>query len=151
MEYHRNATDEGWKTLAVTAAVSVLLLFGTLIFDMGTIGRSIWSILVLAISSIGVGYTVVNIRSGGVFRCHLTAHEFIQEIPVQSCGENFRIRLDTITKIERHDTGGEGPSEEWYLHTDSGRYRITSNYENPVRKFVEALRNYKSEIEIVET
>ena len=151
MEYSRKASDEGWKMLAVVAVVSLFLLVGTLVFDMGTLWRLIWSLLVIGLSVVGLIYAAVNIRSEKTFICQLTEREFIQDIPVASCGESFRVSLDTITKIECHDGGGEVPSDEWYIHTNSGRYRITSNYGNPASKFVEALQHRNPALEIIQT
>ena len=140
MEHTRKASDEGWKMLATVIVVASVLGFGTLIFDMGVIWRLIWTLILVLVSGLAIAYAGSNIRSDGTFLCRLTADEFSQSIPVASCGENFQIKLSEITQIEIHDSGGEGPSDEWYIHTENGRHRITTNYGNPDRKFGEAIQ-----------
>ncbi len=151
MEHTRRASDEGWRMLAKVALVGSALLFGSLIFDMGIVWRLIWTLVILSVLAIAVAYAVTNIRNDGTFSCLLTDQEFSQSIPVSSCGDSFQIRLSEITQIEIHDGGGEGPSDEWYIHTEDNRYRITTNYGNPDRKFGEAIQRALPHVETIET
>ena len=151
MEHTRSASSEGWRLLAVLAIVAPALGFGTLLFEMGLVWRTIWTLGVLAISGLAVAYAVGNIRTGGEFLCRLTDEEFIQSIPVPSCGESFQIKLSEISAIECHEGFGESPSDEWYLHTKKGRYRITTNYGNPYRAFAEGIQKALPGLEKIQT
>jgi len=151
MEHTRKASNEGWRMLATVAVVAPILGFWALIFDMGVIWRLIWTLILVSVSALVIAYAVFNIRSAGTFLCQLTEHEFLQSIPVASCGDSFQIKLSEITQIEIHDSGGEGASDEWYIHTENGRYRITTNYGNPNRKFGEAIQLSLPNVKTIKT
>ncbi|MFC7339720.1 hypothetical protein ACFQY0_21220 [Haloferula chungangensis] len=151
MEHTRRASVEGWRMLATVAIVAPALCFATMLFDMGIVWRLIWSVGVLLVSGLVVAYAIGNIRAGGIFICRLTDEEFFQLIPDPACGESFQVKLSDISKIECHEGFGESPSDEWYLHTKEGRYRITTNYGNPYRKFAETIQKALPDLEKIQT
>ncbi|MCB1086759.1 MAG: hypothetical protein KDM63_06920 [Verrucomicrobiae bacterium] len=116
MEHVRDAKSEGWKIVVRLAVVVPIMSVIPMVFDMGAVFGTIWFLILLIVSGLSVSYAISNIRSHGSFVCRLTEDEFTQSIPVSSCGDSFQIRLSEITLIEIHDGGGEGPSDEWYIH-----------------------------------
>ena len=76
----------------------------------------------------------------------LNGPEFLKKV------ESFSIRLKDIARLEdEHDTECSGRSR-WYIWTTSGqRFLLTSNYDNPVKKFVEAIRKRIPDIEVIKT
>ena len=151
MEHSRKASDEGWRMLAVSVLVVLILGLGSLVFDMGVLFRVVFTLIILFIGGVVVSYSIRNIRDEGTFLCQLTDEEFFQSIPVSGSGDSYRISLSEIIQIEIHDGGGEGPCDEWYVHTGDGRYRISANYGNPHRKFGEALQKALPEVKTITT
>jgi len=133
------------------AIIVPIMMIIPLFFDIGLIFRIIWFLILLVVLVIGICYAVGNIKNGGIFLCRLTDHDFSQFIPDPSYGESFQVSLSEITQVEVHNGFGEGPSDEWYIHTENGRHRITTNYGNPDRKFGVAIQKSLPHINIIET
>lgn len=151
MEHVRDTKSEGWKMVVRLAVIVPIMSVVPLFFDVGTVFGMFWFLILLVGSGLGVSYAIFNIRSHGSFVCRLTEDEFTQSVPVSSCGDSFQIKLSEITLIEIHDSGGEGPSDEWYLHTKDSRNQITANYENPYRKFGEAIQRALPQVQTIKT
>jgi hypothetical protein len=151
MEYTRRAAVEGWRMIATIVITVPLAIIAINLSGMGMAFSIVCSVFIFFVSGFAVVYAVGNIRAGGMFICRLTDNEFIQTIPDQSCGESFRVKLAEITMIECHESYGDSPRDEWYLHTQDGRHLITINYGNPHRKFGEALRKALPDVKIIHT
>jgi len=151
MEHTRRASNEGWRMLAVVAVTAPTLWLFALFFDMGVVGRVVMALVVFIGSGFAVAYAVANLRSNRSFSCRLTDEEFSQSSPVAWSAESFRIKLSEVVLIEIHNSGGEGPSDEWYIHTKDGRFRIASNYGNPDRAFGEAIQKALPHVQTVRT
>lgn len=94
-------------------------------------------------------YAFINIRKHELFLCFVDDELIECVCPVDGCGDSFRLQLDEIVQIERHD-GGE--SYRWYLHDSHGhRHWLTSNYNNPDDKFVQRILAFKPDIPQTET
>ena len=151
MQYTRRASAEGWRVIATVAITVPLMILATFLFSMNIAFSIVFTVFILLVSGLALAYAIGNIRTGGMFICRLTDEDFIQIIPDRSCGDSFHVKLTEITKIECHEAFGEGPSDEWYLHTKDGRHRITINYGNPYRRFSEALQKALPEVETIQT
>ena len=137
--------------LGAGVVVAPVLGLGALLFDMDVASRNILAVIVLVGSGIFVAYAVVHFRDGGTFCCRLTEEQLFQSVPVPALGESFQIKLSQVIRIEIHDGGGEISGDEWYVHTEQGRYRITSNYGNPYRKFGAAIQKALPHVETIRT
>lgn len=151
MQHTRTCNEEGWRTLTRWVYVVPLLGVAFSLFEMSLTWRVAVFTLLSAITALCVLYAVWNLWAGGVFSCRLTDDAIIQQSPVSACGESFHIPLAEITAIERHDSGDEGPSDEWYIHTAVGRHRIASNYGNPAGKFAATLQERLPQVERIDT
>lgn len=84
-------------------------------------------------------YAFENLKSGDTFSCRIDDKDLTCHCPVSGCGESFRLPIDEIARLEKHDWG-DG-SCRWYIWDRSGRrYWLTSNYDNPVEQFIGEVR-----------
>ncbi|GAA5495897.1 hypothetical protein Rhal01_02078 [Rubritalea halochordaticola] len=151
LEHQKKTADQGWSMLILTPIVLLPLLLGSLIFDMGIFWRTVWSLLLLGIGGIVIQYAMTNIRLDGLFTCRLTETHFTQQFPEYFDGPSYHLTLESITVLECHDTGGEGPSHVWYVHTESSRHQITNNYDNPADCFAEEIQQRCPELKLIHT
>jgi len=143
---HRCSTkDEGHSVLQVVFIVAVgvailLLLYGYIVRE-SAVGLFYFSLLfggVVGIIAVPLAlYARQNIAANAEFICRVTDAEFQCVCPVAGCGDSFAIKVAEITSLEREESA---ESYRWYVHDRSGaRHWITTNYDNPVEDFVEAL------------
>jgi len=139
-EYSRTAKREAVYKLITAFPISLIL--GSLIsFANVHVTLKVFGIIVLIIVIIVViSYAYENFKSKDKFLCKISDLEFVQSVPTSSSGESFVILLKDIQFIEVYEGFGDGPSDEWYIHTINKKYRITSNYGNPFRKIGEILQ-----------
>lgn len=114
-----------------------------------------WWVLALA-GLIGGAFTLAvllyagaNIWARGDFVCRLDSERFTCVSPADGCGDSFDLAIGDITKIEREDWSDDC---RWYVwDTEGHRYWVSSNYGNPVYKFIEMLERVRPGIERIET
>jgi hypothetical protein len=83
-------------------------------------------------------YAAVNLHHRKDFECRIDDERLECVSPVEGCGENFSLSIAEIVRIEKEKWVD---SCRWYIWSADGhRYWLTSNYDNPVEGFIEAIR-----------
>lgn len=94
----------------------------------------------LVVVAFAIHYAKVNIRASDTFICRMDDNQITCVCPVPDCGESFSLPIKTIVRIDREETGECG--YRWYLWDASGhRFWLTTNYDNPVERFLDAIRD----------
>jgi hypothetical protein len=158
LEHRKSAKAEGRSLLREVVVTNIVMaVFGCLILPLFCwwLGLSDASLSVFVIGSLLiqaaitvllVSLAIPHLKSNDLFVCRLDEKEFVCTVPPVnvlgslSSGESFSIRLADITKLEESRDGDAINHTTWIIHTKSGqRFWLTSNYENPVEQFVEAI------------
>ena len=103
------------------------------------------------LAAVFTGWSFMTLRrSRSMFECCIDDTEFVCVSPVPRNGDSFVLLLTELAKLERHNSGDN--HYDWYVWSTSGqRYRLTENYDNPVRSFVEAIRQRVPGVVEIET
>lgn len=111
-------------------------------------GITLWISIVLFVGNFGFGsYELWSaVRQPVDFECELTDSKIRCVCPVARMGSTFEIPLDDLIAIEV--TGDDTPRID-LLTRNGGRYWLTSNFGNPVRRFVTHLRAFRPHLEYI--
>ena len=145
IEHRKTTAAEGRNALIVIGITVVFMVVGMSFFvsrlgcDSDKFFVAVFFTVMGVIASIGVCYAIVNIRANSTFVCEIDDEQIRCVSHVKLCGESFSILIRDIAKIERANEG-EG-SHCWYVWNKAGqRFWLTSNYNNPVNNFIDAIR-----------
>lgn len=136
MKYTKRLSIEGRDNIITVGVMIVIVVCIVFFLDFSVIWKVVCVVSMLGVSIYALRDAIAHLGSDKAFLCELTKAEFIQECPIYSRGESFRIKLSEITKIElehRHN------NPRWYIHAKRERYWITASYQNIDRKFGEEL------------
>jgi hypothetical protein len=137
---HRKTTASEERSL-IFSIVITLVGMGVFLWFLSppTLFLVAFITIVGVVASIAIYNAVVNLQCKRTFVCRIDDEQISCVSPVSNCGESFSIPIRTIARIERMD-GGESPYR-WYIWNQAGeRFWLTSNYDNPVDSFVDAIR-----------
>jgi cell division protein FtsW (lipid II flippase) len=136
MKHTKRASIEGRDNLITIVVMMVISGFAVFYFELSVKWGIFLAALMLFLSVFMFRDIVAHLRSDKVFLCELTDDELIQECPVESRGDSFRISLSEIVKIELEHTNG---NPRWFVHTIAERYHISASYQNIDRKIGDEL------------
>lgn len=129
-----------------------LLSIGPLMYWLASMsefqGLTLWISIVLFVVNFGLGSYELwfTVRQPQDFECELTDSEIRCICPVTRMGSTFHISLDELVAIEV--SSDDSPRTE--LLTRSGnRYWLTSNFGNPVGRFVTQLRTLRPQLSYI--
>jgi hypothetical protein len=139
IEHRRSTRREGLKHLLQLGAF--VITFGIVYrwFFAGWLGNwpptallNVFGVLTLLLAANSVWEIIRNQE----FSCRID-EEYLECNSPKYSGDSFKLKISDIAKICK-ETGSESPS--WYIYNTAGhRYWLTSNYGNPVRRFVKAI------------
>jgi len=151
-EHRRTTRRQGiYERLSLAAFFVVVVLVYRLFFNNPWAWERGFQQFIIVVGLLGVaiaGHAVWQIASNREFVCRIDG-EIIECIaPDRFSGNNFRLRIADIVKIEK-STRLE--SYWWYLRDkDGNRYWLTSNFGNPIHKFLNAIEEINPAIVEVE-
>lgn len=144
LEHRKAAAAEGRKVLLTNAFTALgMAVFQWILFPAMWDEEWFFVVAFLAVEGVIVSlliyYAVLHLRSDGTFVCRIDDDLITCATPIIGCGETFSISLGSITRIERVNDGET--SYRWFIYDHTGdRFWLTSNYDNPDDKFIQAIR-----------
>jgi len=139
-EHRRSTRSQGVYELLQLAGVLVILVIAYRLFFhpwVWQLGFSAFVIITGTLATALTGHALWQIVRNREFVCRLDG-EIIECIaPDRTSGNSFRLRIADIAKIEKTT---QLEATWWYLRDrDGNRHWLTSNYGNPVHKFLSAI------------
>jgi hypothetical protein len=145
LEHRRSTSKEGRKVLLATvlACIGLAILpgyFSPSFCKEDPLFLIFWYTFLAIVGTLGLIYGIKNMVASSTFVCRLSRHALECDCPVSGCGETFAVAISEIRTVEKV-TPLESDPPRWYIVAESGhRYWLTSNYGNPVERFVEAVK-----------
>lgn len=151
-EHRRSTRRQGvYELLSLAAVVIVLAVVYRLFLHPRVWGFSFYGfIAVMGTLALALAvHAVWEIVRNGEFTCRID-DEIIECVsPNQASGNSFRLQIADIAKIEKTT---QCDSAWWYLwDKDGNRYWLTSNFGNPVHKFLNAIEEINPAVVEVES
>lgn len=141
-EYKKSTKKEGIQTLIKNLALLIFFAAGLYFFSHFGAPKAIIIIAIVIISIIFIillVYSIWNIRLDREFSITITKEHIECRIPEEAFGRSFNIKISDIDTILQESPPDE--SVDWYIITKQNeRIKLTPNYNNPISKIVEILR-----------
>ncbi|MDX1930758.1 MAG: hypothetical protein SFV81_29815 [Pirellulaceae bacterium] len=144
LRYHRSRLRLIVGTTVFLLSISALLYWLASLSEFQ--GVTLWVVIALFVGNFALGSYELwsTIRQPRDFECELTESTIRCVCPVARMGSTFDISLDDLIAIEV--TSDDTPRVD-LLTRHGSRYWLTSNFGNPVRRFVTQLRSLRPQLE----
>lgn len=137
------------QLFTIVGIIVFLLAIGPFLYWLASMdefqGATLWVSIALFVGNFSLGsyelWTMV--RQPRDFECELTDSAIRCVCPVAHLGSTFDIPLDDLVAIEV--SSDDSPRTE-LLTRNGNRYWLTSNFGNPVRRFVTQLRTLRPQL-----